>query len=116
MLATKTCSTRKRMRRAAAQVDPNFVLVGGRRTAMAHEAMYLRRILIGFWERGTPQKTITADADGHFHVELERNVHYEVRITSSNGELLGYGYPGPSVRSNYLARFLTPSLNALIAD
>ena len=68
------------------------------------------------WERGTPYKTITADSAGHFHVELERNVHYEIRVTGSDGELLGYGYPGPFVRSNYLTRFLTPSLNPLIAD
>jgi pimeloyl-ACP methyl ester carboxylesterase len=68
------------------------------------------------WERGAPHKTVTADADGHFHIELERNVHYEVRITGADGELLGYGYPGPFVRSNYLTRFLTPSLNPLIAD
>jgi hypothetical protein len=68
------------------------------------------------WERGAPHKTVTADADGHFHVEVARNVHYEVRVTGADGELLGYGYPGPFLRSNYLTRFLTPSLNPLIAD
>jgi pimeloyl-ACP methyl ester carboxylesterase len=68
------------------------------------------------WERGAPDKTITADATGHFRAELKRNVLYEIRVTGSDGELLGYGYPGPFVRSNYLTRFLTPSLNPLIAD
>jgi len=68
------------------------------------------------WERGQPALTTTADADGHFRVELKRNVQYEVRITGSDGTLLGYGYPTPLQRSNYLGRFLTESTNPTVAD
>jgi hypothetical protein len=67
------------------------------------------------WERAAPAKMITTDDEGHFRLELKRNVQYEVRITGADGELLGYGYPGPFVRSNYITRFLTPSENTLIA-
>jgi hypothetical protein len=68
------------------------------------------------WGRGTPDLTTTADADGHFRVELKRNVQYEVRVTGSDGTLLGYGYPIPLQRSNYLGRFLTESTNPTVAD
>jgi pimeloyl-ACP methyl ester carboxylesterase len=66
-------------------------------------------------ERGEPTMAIETDAEGHFHAELARGVRYEFRIVAADGRLLGYGYQAPFKRSNYLARFLSSSMNPLVA-
>jgi hypothetical protein len=67
-------------------------------------------------ERGAPVMTINADANGHVRAELKRNVLYELKVSDADGTHLGYGYPPPFKRSNYLFRMLTPSTNPTIAD
>ena len=66
-------------------------------------------------ERGTPVMTITADAQGHINAKLKRNVLYEFKVMGEDGTHLGYGYPPPFRRSNYLLRLLTPSTNPTVA-
>ena len=66
-------------------------------------------------ERGTPVMTINADALGHINAKLKRNVYYEFRVRDADGTHLGYGYPPPFRRSNYLLRLLTPSTNPTVA-
>jgi len=67
-------------------------------------------------ERGEPDMIVPTDAAGHFRVELARGVRYEFRIIAADGTLLGYGYQAPFKRSNYLARFLSSSMNPLVAS
>jgi pimeloyl-ACP methyl ester carboxylesterase len=66
-------------------------------------------------ERGEPDVVITTDAEGHFRAELARGVRYEFRVLAADGRVLGYGYQAPFKRSNYLSRFLTSSMNPLVA-
>jgi pimeloyl-ACP methyl ester carboxylesterase len=66
------------------------------------------------WVRGKPYKTIQADENGHFHAELRRGIRYELRQWDADGTLLGYVYYAPFKRSNYLARLLSESQNALV--
>jgi hypothetical protein len=65
-------------------------------------------------ERDEPMMTVVTDGEGNFNFQLERGVEYETRLTSEDGEILGYGYSGPQKRSNYLARFLAESSNVLV--
>jgi pimeloyl-ACP methyl ester carboxylesterase len=66
-------------------------------------------------ERGEPDFVIATDAEGHFRAELARGVRYEFRVLAADGRVLGYGYQAPFKRSNYLSRFLTSSMNPLVA-
>jgi pimeloyl-ACP methyl ester carboxylesterase len=66
------------------------------------------------WERGEPYKTVQANAQGEFRVEVRRGVRYELRQWDANGTLLGYVYYAPFLRSNYLTRLLSESQNGLV--
>jgi hypothetical protein len=67
-------------------------------------------------ERGAPAMTLNADAEGHISAQFKRDVLYEFKVSDADGTHLGYGYPPPFKRSNYLLRLLTPSTNPLVAD
>jgi pimeloyl-ACP methyl ester carboxylesterase len=64
---------------------------------------------------GPPLHTLTGDAAGHFGpVQLRRDAAYEFKGFDEQGNLVGYQYFTPFVRSNYLVRLLSPSPNPAI--
>ncbi|MDH5672354.1 MAG: alpha/beta fold hydrolase [Myxococcales bacterium] len=66
-------------------------------------------------QRPEPAFSLAVAAGGAFNIQVRRGVRYEVRVRKADGTLLGYGYPGPFERSNYLARFLIESSNPIVA-
>ena len=67
-------------------------------------------------DKKKPVITTTSDAEGRFGpFELKRGVVYEFKGFDNNGDLVGYQYFTPFMRSNRLVRMLSPSDQAFIA-
>jgi pimeloyl-ACP methyl ester carboxylesterase len=63
-----------------------------------------------------PSMVITPGDDGHIApIKLKRLVQYDFRAIDADGKTIGHLFYSPFKRSNRLARFLSPSHNAIVA-